>query len=385
MPERMALVGVFNLGGKLPFYWRLTTSPIGYPEVPEELEFSLTNDKGLISMVRTPELLENLSKVYELDYNIGYIQEEYDIAQPFVDDFRKFLFKYTNPLAPNSTILEIGCGGAILLHELNELGFRTFGVDPSPTAIRAADKYGFTLVPKFFTAELFSEKFDLVFHSDVLEHAFDPRKFIDEQKKVLNPQGVVIISVPNAEENIQYADISMAMHQHLQYFTAESLGKMMEIAGFELLEIRAADYGGSLYCAARRKDDNEVSVQSHDSENIYDLPNFKDSIEKFRYALATSHGEIGFYVPLRAMPYLSAISVDMKNSEYRFFDDTAHWHGHHFDGTSIPIESFQDILQRPPNTIFIMSLTFEKQIKSKIVSHFGDQITVVSLREILSR
>ena len=159
----------------------------------------------------------------------------------------------------------------------------------------------------------------------------------------------------------------------------------MESAGFEILEIRAADYGGSLYCAARRVDEYEVNLVEQNSIEPYKLPNFKDSIDKFRSTLETADGAIGFYVPLRAMPYLSAISVDMKNSEYRFFDDTSHWHGHHFDGTNIPIESFQDILKRPPNTIFIMSLTFEKQIKEKIVSQFGDEITVVSLREILSR
>jgi 2-polyprenyl-3-methyl-5-hydroxy-6-metoxy-1,4-benzoquinol methylase len=385
MPERLALVKVFNLGGKLPFYWRLTTSPVGHSDVPEELDFSLTNDRGLICVVRTPELLDNLSKVYELDYNIGYIQEEYDIAQPFVDDFRKFLFGYTNKLTPNSKVLEIGCGGAILLCELQELGFKTFGVDPSPTAIRAADKYGFHLVPKFFSAELFSEKFDLIFHSDVLEHSFDPRKFIDEQKKVLKPDGIIIISVPNAQESIEFADISMAMHQHLQYYSSVSLAEMMESAGFELLEIRLADYGGSLYCAARQKDDNEEKIVKQDSERNYELPDFKASIEKFRLALENSHGEIGFYVPLRALPYLSAISVDMKNSEYRFFDDTAHWHGCRFDGTTIPIESFQDILQRPPDTIFIMSFTFEKQIRNKIVSQFGDQIKIVLLRDILSQ
>ena len=376
---------IFHLGNKLPFYWRLTTSPIAHPEVPEELEISLTNDRGLISLVRTPELLENLTKVYELDYNIGYIQEQYDIAQPFVDDFRKFLFKYSNALPLNSEILEIGCGGAILLKELKELGFRTFGVDPSPTAIRAAEKYDLTLIPKFFDPELFSEPFSLIFHSDVLEHAFDPREFIDEQRTVLKPHGLIIISVPNAQENIEYGDISMAMHQHLQYFTPESLSKLMEIAGFEILEIKAAEYGGSLYCAARRIDEYEVNPVGHDSGEAYKLPNFKDSIDKFRSCLETAEGEIGFYVPLRAMPYLSAISVDMKNSNYRFFDDTTHWHGHHFDGTNIPIESFQDILKKPPKTIFIMSLTFEKPIKDKIVSRFGDEITVVSLREILSR
>jgi 2-polyprenyl-3-methyl-5-hydroxy-6-metoxy-1,4-benzoquinol methylase len=380
----MALVEVFHLGNKLPFYWRLTTSPVAHPDVPEGLDFSFTNDKGLISLVRTPELLENLAKVYELDYNIGYIQEEYEIAQPFVEDFRNFLFKYSNTLPSKSEILEIGCGGAILLKELKELGFETYAADPSPTAIRAAEKYGFSLIPKFFTAELFSETFDLIFHSDVLEHAFDPREFIDEQRKVLKPNGLIIISVPNAEENIEYGDISMAMHQHLQYFTPESLSKLMRESGFEILEIRAADYGGSLYCAARVIDKGNMELGSSDSNVNDGLPNFKESIDKFRSAIACARGEIGFYVPLRAMPYLCAISEDMKNSKYRFFDDTAHWHKHHFDGTNIPIESFEDIVERPPHTIFIMSLTFEKQIKNKIVSHFGDRIKIVSLREILT-
>jgi len=380
----MDLVEVFHLGNKLPFYWRLTTSPVAYPDVPGELDFSFTNDRGLISLVRTPELLENLAKVYQLDYNIGYIQEDYEIAQPFVEDFRKFLFKYSNTIPSKSAILEIGCGGGILLKELKELGFETYAADPSPTAIRAAEKYGFSLIAKFFAAHLFTETFDLIFHSDVLEHAFDPWKFIEEQRKVLKPNGLIVISVPNAADSISYGDISMAMHQHLQYFTPESLSKLMQASGFEILEIRAADYGGSLYCAARGIDQGNIEIGSNDADENYTLPNFKESIDKFRSAIESADGEIGFYVPLRAMPYLCAISADMKNSKYRFFDDTTHWHGHHFDGTDIPIESFRDIIDRPPKTIFIMSLTFEKQIKNKIISHFGNQINVVSLREILT-
>ncbi len=375
---------LFHLSNNLPFYWRLANSTVAHPEVPQELEFSLFNDQGLISLVRTPKLLQNLTKVYELDYNIGYIQEDYDIAQPFIADFRNFLFKYCHVLAPNSEILEIGCGGAILLHELKELGFKVSAADPSPTAIRAASKYGFSLVPKFFSSELFSEEFSLIFHSDVLEHAFEPKNFIDEQRKVLKPDGLIIISVPNAQENIEFGDISMAMHQHLQYFTPDSLSRLMQRAGFEILEIRAADYGGSLYCAARKTDLQQSKPDTISSSQAYELPNFSDAIERFRSALESAGREIGFYVPLRALPYLTAVHANLRNSDYRFFDDTKHWHGNYFDGTNIPIESFQDIIERPPKTIFIMSLTFEKQIKSKIMSHFGDEIAIICLRDLVS-
>ena len=379
----MAVVENFDLGYKLPFYWRLTSSFESESQIPEVLDFAFTNLNGVISAARTSELLRSLTKVYSLDYNIGYIQEDYDIAQPFTEDFRKFLFKYSRTLKSEANVLEIGCGGAILLKELMEHGFNVVGIDPSPTAFRAARKYGFKLIQSFFRANDFSNKFDLIFHSDVLEHAFDPHEFIAEQRAILNKNGIIVISVPDATESLTYGDISMAMHQHLQYFSIDSLKNLMIESGFEILEIRPAGYGGSLYCAAQLMDESseKIRFKSLDSEN--QLPNFQESVNKFSQLLSKLEGEIGFYVPLRAMPYLCAAGVDMKSCNYRFFDDTEHWHGKHFDGTAIPIENFQDIVENPPNTIVIVSLTFEKQIKDRLTKEFGDQITVVTLREVL--
>jgi len=373
----------FSLGQKLPFYWRLTKSMDGHPQVPEQMDFTFTSTDGLVSTMRTKELLDNLQTIYALDYNIGYIQDEYKIAQPFIEDFRKYLFKYTSQLPANSRILEIGCGGAILLNELKHLGYEVVGVDPSPTSIRASEKFGFDLVPSFFSPELFSEKFDLIYHSDVLEHAFDPKKFIEDQKSILNLNGILIISVPNASESIKYGDISMAMHQHLQYFSDKSLTKLMEDSGFNILEIRTADYGGSLYCAAQKKSELSKENENYRSSELYRLPNFRNAINKFQDSLEKAHGKIGFYVPLRTIPYLCATGVDMMNSDFRFFDDTEHWHGKHFDGTRIDIENFENLQSNRTDTLFIMSLTFEKQIKDRILDHFGTKIKVVTLREIL--
>jgi 2-polyprenyl-3-methyl-5-hydroxy-6-metoxy-1,4-benzoquinol methylase len=380
----MALVEVFSLRNKLPFYWRLTTSFDNEFETPNELDFEFTILDGLLSTVRTPELLESLTKVYSLDYNIGYIQEDYDIAQPFVEDFRKFLFKYSDQLNPKANVLEIGCGGAVLLKELKDSGLNCVGVDPSPTALRASEKYGFELVPSFFDSSAFSAKFDLIFHSDVLEHSFDPMEFISDQRKILNRDGIIVVSVPDATENIKHGDISIAMHQHLQYFSADSLRALMMNSGFEILEIRTAGYGGSLYCAARKIDHTKGNIQLGHLDLKTPLPNFQDSVNRFIQLLSHMEGNIGFYVPLRTLPYLCASGIDMKNCNFRFFDDTAHWHGCHFDGTAIPIENFQDIVKNPPDIIFIMSLTFEKPIKEKLLEHFGSQIRLITLRDVLT-
>jgi SAM-dependent methyltransferase len=270
-----------------------------------------------------------------------------------------------------------------ILNELKQMGYEAIGVDPSPTSIRASEKFGFDLVPNFFSPELFSQKFDLIYHSDVLEHVFDPWKFIDDQKSILKTNGILIISVPNASESIEYGDISMAMHQHLQYFSHKSLTKLLEDSGFNILEIRTAEYGGSLYCAAQNTSKLIREHKNLGSPEGNRLPNFGNAVTKFQESLKKAQGTIGFYVPLRTMPYLCAAGVDMMKSEIRFFDDTEHWHGKHFDGTRIPIENFENLQVNPTDTLFVMSLTFEKQIKAKILDHFGTKIKVVTLREIL--
>lgn len=381
----MAVVNNFDLGNKLPFYWRLTNSFERDSQVPELLEFAFTNLNGVISVARTPELLKSLTKVYSLDYNIGYIQEDYEIAQPFVEDFQKFLFKYSQTLKLESNVLEIGCGGGLLLKELMAQGFNVVGIDPSPTALRAARKYGFKFLPDFFNADIFLDKFDLIFHSDVLEHAFDPRKFIAEQRAILNKNGIIVISVPDATESITYGDISIAMHQHLQYFSIDSLKNLMIQSGFKILEIRPAGYGGSLYCAAQLIDETTESMKLKSLECETQFPNFQESVNRFNQLFSKLEGEIGFYVPLRALPYLCAAGIDLKSCKYRFFDDTAHWHGKHFDGTAIPIENFQDAVRNPPETIIIMSLTFEKQIKGRLTKEFGNEVKVITLREVLDK
>jgi SAM-dependent methyltransferase len=372
----------------LPLYWRLKNYEESNFSIPETMPFDLYEDsEGLVRQVQSPALMTALEKIYQLDYNIGYIQEGYEIAEGYAEDFKKYILDHLHLVREGAEILEIGCGGATILNFLSEK-YNVVGIDPSPIAVRAGEKFGIKVYPEFFSSRTCQVRPDLIFHSDVLEHVADPLQFLIEQFNVLKSNGFVVISVPDATESVQLGDISIAMHQHLQYFTLDTLPRLLMRAGFEVLNVERAKYGGSIYAIGQKvKHLESATVMTENyAQPISKLDLFSESISKFRAAHKEDsrlHRQIGFYVPLRALPYLATVNSSFEPERVRFFDDTSHWHGRFFDGTSVPIENFQDLVRDPVSLIYVMSLTFDKLILKKVQDTLGSSVEVRILRELI--
>jgi hypothetical protein len=180
----------------------------------------------------------------------------------------------------------------------------------------------------------------------------------------------------------------MAMHQHLNYFTELSLAATLEMAGFDVVSIEKAQYGGSLYATgtvAKKPKNNQQNLKTLQTNFDEFLKKAKQNLDKFgamsKQLLSDENCRLGYYVPLRALPYISAQGI---NKGFRFFDDTAHWHNCVFDGVDIEIEDFNDLKNNPVSHIIVMSLTFGEAIKKKIHQEFGDRIEVITLTELAS-
>jgi hypothetical protein len=175
------------------------------------------------------------------------------------------------------------------------------------------------------------------------------------------------------------------MHQHLNYFDSESLRNTVEAAGLEVLTIEVAKYGGSLYCCARKNNIIDYTAK----KGIYKFEKFLSLsekqtfkvLEKIKSKLENNEETIGFYVPLRTLPYLSKLKIF---EGFRFFDDTHHWYDRAFDGVEVYIENFSDLANKPVDHLFIMSLTFGSVIKNKINENIQGIKSITTLREILS-
>jgi 2-polyprenyl-3-methyl-5-hydroxy-6-metoxy-1,4-benzoquinol methylase len=369
--------------GAMPMYWRVNEAvSIGHSMIPPRYAFRFEScaKTGLVTQATSPRLLEILERIYKEEHNVGYLQDGHMLSQRYGEDLLRFIFGQIAGLNVRK-VMEIGCGGCYILERLAANGFDVMGIDPSPIAARKGLEKNIPIVPEFFLSAEIPGVFDLILQADVLEHVSDPAGFLMKQKAQLSKQGMIIISVPDCTASVELGDVSMALHQHLNYFSIDSLAEVVRAAGLEVMAIEAAKYGGSLYCCAKQssqaasvEDPSDVAtrIPSEFFENASrKLVEFRKLLEK----LASERKTVGFYVPLRAVPYLGHLS---SFSRYRFFDDTPHWHQKYIDGLDAPIENFRDLLENPVDELFIMSLTFGGVIQQKVAdAGFTGRITTL--------
>ena len=140
------------------------------------------------------------------------------------------------------SILDFGCGFGQNLKALNNIGFNnTIGYDIEPAAINYCIKNGVNIIDgiKFSLSDV-NQKYDLILATHVLEHISKDSiiKTVKELKTLLNDNGLLFISVPNAQSNTgcywHYEDFT-----HTTLFTSGSLFYVLREAGF--IEISLCD------------------------------------------------------------------------------------------------------------------------------------------------
>ena len=363
---------MMNLG-EIQFFWRVNQKKNANNIAPDFLPFSLSFDIKRQLFIQIPNVLtlQYLEAVYRSGENVGYLQKNHPIGEQYALDFLSFIKRHmlNNTLEGKKRITEIGCGDGYLLDELERTGHSVLGIEPN--ASRASNK----IVRGFYPKVRPDSKSDIIIHYDVLEHISDPSDFLSEHLLDLDKEGKVLFAVPNCGEYLEIGDISPMIHEHFNYFDAESLTLTVQSAGFQDIIIEKSRHGAVLFCAAQKKGIQEnSSISTNTLETNYKtLKKFEDFVAKsktlkknlldFIHDLKTQHQSLGFYVPLRALPYISACT---SIGEYRFFDDNPEWHGKYLDGFSQPIENIDDLRSKTVDHIVIMSIGFAKTIEIKL-------------------
>lgn len=138
----------------------------------------------------------------------------------------------------DSKILDIGCAMGGFLDYLSDKGYKNlFGVDVINDYVKIA-KHNVSL-GTVYSIPFKEHVFDVVVLDQVLEHLEDPVKALKEIKRVLKPEGIVCVGVPDASEYINYVFFDyywFLMREHIQHFDLKHLQMLFNMEYFELIE-----------------------------------------------------------------------------------------------------------------------------------------------------
>lgn len=142
--------------------------------------------------------------------------------------------------------IDIGTGPGLFLDAAKKRNKGILGIEPSRQAAEHATSKGHEVINGYFDNEM-SEKmetFDAAHFSEVLEHIENPRDFLNNVRNILRKDGFIVITVPNDYNIIQEIFVNetgkekwwLAPPFHLNYFSHESLERLVESCGFEVLK-----------------------------------------------------------------------------------------------------------------------------------------------------
>ena len=98
-------------------------------------------------------------------------------------------------------VLDAGCGNGAISARLRSLGFLVSGFDASPLGVALArqavpDGSFEVLCSGDPLGETLGTDWDLIVSLEVIEHLYDPRRFVAEMYELLRPGGVFIVTTP---------------------------------------------------------------------------------------------------------------------------------------------------------------------------------------------
>ena len=155
-----------------------------------DLDMMITHPQP--SLDKLPSYYESVNYISHTDGNKSLFEKMYQFVKSIA---LKNKLKLINSQSQKGRILDIGAGVGDFLAVCKNDGWQTTGIEPSEKAKNIAIKKGVSFVDNL--SELKNNSFDVITMWHVLEHVPNLENQISELKRLIKPNGTIIIAVPN--------------------------------------------------------------------------------------------------------------------------------------------------------------------------------------------
>ncbi len=142
----------------------------------------------------------------------------------------------------NGKILDIGCATGQFLHYMESRGWETAGIEPDEkTRNRAITEFTLNVFPEEQLDVFEKSSFDVISMWHVLEHVSALDQRMDQLKRLLKPDGTLVIALPNcnAYDARKYGKFwaGYDVPRHLYHFTRSDVEFLFGKYGFKMIRV----------------------------------------------------------------------------------------------------------------------------------------------------
>lgn len=191
-----------------------------------------------------PEI-NNLDRYYESEDYISHTDSSRNLFEKMYQLVKKKTLNdkinwIKNFKKESLSILDIGCGTGDFLNTAKKEGWNVYGFEPNEKAKEISKSKNINLIDDLNSYE--SNSFDVITMWHVLEHVYDLDSQINQIKKLLKKDGLLIIAVPNYKSyDAKYYKSNWAAYdvpRHLWHFSKTSIKKIFNNYQMNLIHIK---------------------------------------------------------------------------------------------------------------------------------------------------
>jgi SAM-dependent methyltransferase len=349
--------------------------------------------------------LSQLSVVVDPEVMFGHYLYRSSINRPYVQHCREMAkyLKAKYKLNQSSFMIDIAGNDCALLKEFREeIGLTVLNIDPAKNLAQICVDKSIPTMSRFWgtdAAEALEQKVDLITATNVFAHVDNVNEFIESCKKVLSPDGILVIEFPYLIDFIENREFDTIYFEHLSYFSIHPLDILCDKNDLEIFHVeKIAIHGGSVrveigHKETLKKRDHTVSQTIREEREKYFHTGYynifaKDvqkSIAAFRNGVKGLSNVAGFAASAKGNTLLNCAGI--KNELKYIVDETPEKKNKFSPGTGIKIVSMNRLKIDPPDHLVILSWNFSEEIINKCVEfgYKGKFIIPIPAFKILQR
>jgi hypothetical protein len=232
-------------------------------DVLADMPWYISKRSGMIQL----NPLLPLDVVYKTEHGSGVVGKAWDEHH---QAFAELISSYDV-----NNVLEIGGLHGILANKINKIAPSTNWtiIEPNPIDpenIKAKVIRGF-----FDDGFIPRDKYDCIVHSHVLEHTYDPRRFMEHTSELIEG-GILIFSVPNMDEMIKRKYTNCINFEHTVFLGETHIEYLLSSHGFSLINKEYYRDDHSIFYAAIK---NHSVEPTRIPTNAYD--EYKDLFNRY--------------------------------------------------------------------------------------------------------
>ena len=369
-------------------------------------------------------LLENIddkTKVYPLELNVceecfncqlsvainsdemfsNYLYQS-STTQSFREHFILAAKKYISDfkLDTNSYIIDVGSNDGVGLKPFLDLGFSNIqGIEPAKNLADIANKNGIKTFHGYLDEKALNpikNGADLLLASNVFAHADDLKSMAESMKKLIKPEGKIIIEVQYLLNTIKDLTFDNIYHEHTNYWSLTALNRFFENLELKIFDVEEINtHGGSIriYISQEKNIEikqtvkeflkkekefglNKISTYLDFGKKVENLK--KEVVKNLKNLKKKYPNIVGYGAPAKASTTLNYFNI---KEEIDFIvEDNPLKHGKFIPGVNIPIVSKKQIKDKN-SAILVLAWNFFDEIKKDNTNLSNSFINIKSLEK----